>query len=136
MIGRTCVARDPETGHLSEFRADGCACIRHAFGTSDRNTKAEFLFSAGRYEDAVRWYDSIAWLNQAESMYLGPSYRGLAQSYDELGQTEKAIEHYTRFIALWSDCDPEYVPLVDEARERLDVLLGSSSREPAATLPS
>ncbi|NNE34829.1 MAG: tetratricopeptide repeat protein [Rhodothermales bacterium] len=69
-------------------------------------------------------------------MYLGPSYRRLAQSYDELGQTERAIDYYTRFIALWSDCDPEYIPLVDEARERLEVLLGNSSREPAAALPS
>ncbi len=62
-------------------------------------------------------------------MYLGPSYRRIAQSYDELGETDKAIDYYTRFIDLWAECDPEFQPLVDESRDRLDALLGVTTRE-------
>jgi len=48
-----------------------------------------------------------------------------------MGNSEKAIEFYTRFVRLWKDCDPELVPIREEAQRNLDRLLEQSVREPS-----
>ena len=44
----------------------------------------------------------------------------------KLGNT---VHHYSRFIYLWKDCDPELRPMVEDAERRLDALL----QEPTAS---
>ena len=39
--------------------------------------------------------------------------------YEELGDTEKALFHYSQFVRLWRDADPEYQPVVEEVRGRM-----------------
>jgi hypothetical protein len=46
----------------------------------------------------------------------------LGQLYEGLGKTEKAVENYRAFIALWKNADPELQPRVADARQRLEKL--------------
>lgn len=56
---------------------------------------------------------------------IGP-YRIL----EKLGDTDKAIDFYTRFLDLWQEADPALQPYVAEARRSLDRLLRDTVREP------
>ena len=55
---------------------------------------------------------------------MAPRARRLAQIYERRGDKAKAIAQYERFIELWSECDPDLRPQVDEARGRLAALKG------------
>jgi hypothetical protein len=46
-----------------------------------------------------------------------------------LGEREKAADHYSRFIELWKNCDPDLRPLVEEARTRLAAVVGETVRQ-------
>jgi len=43
----------------------------------------------------------------------------LGQLYESMGNTEKAVENYRKFIDLWKNADPELQPRVADARKRL-----------------
>jgi thiaminase len=62
-----------------------------------------------------------------DSPYLAVSYLRRAEIHDRLGENAQAAEHYTEFIDLWSDCDPELRPMVEEARRALERLAESRS---------
>lgn len=36
-----------------------------------------------------------------------------------MGDRQKALEHYARFLRLWRDCDPELRPLVRSVERRM-----------------
>ena len=46
------------------------------------------------------------------------SFYQLGNLYKQLGEKEKALENYHKFIELWKDCDPSLKPLVDDARKK------------------
>ncbi len=94
---------------------------------SHRYLRAELLYQEGRLEEALRWYASLA---EVSEFLLGPSYLRRAEIYEQLGETENAITYYTRFLDLWQDADPELQPQVEQARQRLDRLVGDTVREP------
>ena len=96
-----------------------------------RYARAEILYAKGRYEEALPWYTSLHdGLKTGGEGYLGPSYLRRAEIYEHLGETDKAITYYTRFIELWQDADPELQPQVEQARQRLNRLVGDTVREP------
>jgi tetratricopeptide (TPR) repeat protein len=43
----------------------------------------------------------------------------LAQLYESMGKTDKAVENYRAFIELWKNADPNLQPRVADARKRL-----------------
>jgi len=88
-----------------------------------RYTRAEVLFQLGRYDEAERWFLTADrfWSDQ----FLAPRFRRLAQIADRRGDKVKSIAYYERFIDLWSDCDPDLRPQVEEARARLLALRGN-----------
>lgn len=88
---------------------------------SARYLRAELLNALGRYEEALPWYGNIL-LSIYDHTYLAPSYLRQGEIYEKLGNQEEAIEHYTRFVELWKDCDPELRPLVDDAKARIERL--------------
>lgn len=53
---------------------------------------------------------------------LAGSHKRLAELYDAKGNREKAMSHYSAFIDLWKDADPDLQPHVQKARERLGQL--------------
>jgi tetratricopeptide (TPR) repeat protein len=44
---------------------------------------------------------------------------GLGQSYEALGENEKAAEYYGRILEMWADPDPELMDRVRELRTAL-----------------
>ena len=76
----------------------------------------------GRDEEAFGWTSSfgIGW--NFDMTYRAPVCLRWAQYYENLGQTAMAAEKYAEFIDFWKDCDVELRPLVDDARQKLNVL--------------
>ena len=100
-----------------------------------RYLRAEILFEAERFEEALPWYASLDDGGIPEEaregvFYLGPSYLRRAQIYEALDEVDNAIDFYTRFVNLWQDCEPELRPQVEAAQGRLDRLLEGILHEP------
>jgi DNA-binding SARP family transcriptional activator len=78
--------------------------------------RAELLDTLGRDAEALQAYRGIA-------DYLfhsgGPAYFRMAEIYERRREPQKAAAHYARFAELWKDCDPEFRPLVEEARRHM-----------------
>ena len=68
---------------------------------------------------ALGWYNNIAETSLTELVYLPLAHLRRSEIYERLGEPEKAIEHYARFIEMWKDCDQELRPMVDGAKIRL-----------------
>ena len=92
----------------------------------DRFLRGEIYSQLERYEDALRWYSTMNTVTEYDSPYLAMAHLRRAEIYDRLGSREKAAEHYTSFIDLWRDCDPELRPMVDEARRALERVMPST----------
>ncbi|MGK7311577.1 MAG: tetratricopeptide repeat protein [Candidatus Longimicrobiales bacterium M2_2A_002] len=80
--------------------------------------RAEALFEAGRYREAIRWHRAISTF---PSRLPYAHYRS-AQAYEALDEPGRAASHYAEFIRLWEDADPALQPMVAHARERLVAL--------------
>ena len=89
-----------------------------------RFRRAELLRAIGRRIEALQWYGSIADISIEESAYIGPSLVSSGEIYEELGDTESALENYNLFLKLWEDADPEFQSLVDDVRARVGRLAG------------
>lgn len=89
---------------------------------AERFARAELLRALGRSEEAIDWYANMVELSPFELPYLAMSHLRRAEIYDELGELDDAAEHYTRFVQLWKDADPEFQPQVASARQRLEEL--------------
>jgi tetratricopeptide (TPR) repeat protein len=87
----------------------------------ERYVRAELANDLGREEEALRWYRSFAEHSIYDVMYQAPSLLRRGQIHERLGEPKEAAWHYTRFIELWQDCDPEFRPL-EEAKRQLALL--------------
>ena len=59
-----------------------------------------------------------------ELPYVGPSHLQLAKLAEARGDRDDARRQYVSFIDSWRTADPELMPLVDDARQRLAKLGG------------
>jgi len=89
-----------------------------------RYLRAELLYQLGRDEEALQWFANGFQGSPHELVYMAPAHLRQAEIYERLGDTKRAVEHYSRFIHLWQNCDPELRPRVQEARARLTGLVG------------
>ena len=48
----------------------------------------------------------------------------LGKTYQKLGARDNAIRNYSQFIDWWKDCDPQFKPLLAEARTEMQKLQG------------
>jgi tetratricopeptide (TPR) repeat protein/predicted Ser/Thr protein kinase len=80
---------------------------------------AMLLEEHGQHDEALRWYSSLGQAAFEDIVYEAPKHLRMGEIYERLGNDEKAIEHYARFVDLWKDCDPEFRSLVDDAESRL-----------------
>jgi hypothetical protein len=87
--------------------------------TYERYKRAQLLELAGREHEALRWYGTIG-SDLFEAIYVAPKHLRMGQIYSKIGDIEKAEFHYRRFLNLWSGCDSEFRPLVEEARRGLE----------------
>jgi tetratricopeptide (TPR) repeat protein/tRNA A-37 threonylcarbamoyl transferase component Bud32 len=95
----------------------------------ERFLRGELLFALGRYKEALGWYETIGEYLLCDRSYSGPAYLRRGEIAERLGNKQEAMAHYSRFIDLWKDCDPEFQPMVETARQRIQLL----SEEPATS---
>lgn len=131
--GHTAAARGDRAAALALFERGRLqvpvGLLESAIGAQayERFHRAELLHAAGRDDDALVWYGSIAETSMDQLVYLGPAHLRQAQIHERQGRPRQASEHYTRFVELWSDSDPTLQPLVEWAQGRLDRLRGQTS---------
>ena len=85
----------------------------------ERYYRADLLARLGRLDEARGWFRSIAQRATYELVYLAPSRLRLAQIAESQRDTGRAARRYRGFLAAWRDADPELVPIVRGARQRL-----------------
>ena len=81
----------------------------------ERFARPELLYQLGREDEALPWYRSLTY----DLLYTGPAELRLAQIYEHKGDRRRAIEHYSRFVELWAECDAELQPMVRQAQQAL-----------------
>jgi len=77
------------------------------------------LGGQGKSREALRWIETSFQGSPSEIVYLAPMHLERAEVYQRLGEREKAVEHYNRFLRLWRDCDPGLRPVVERAKAEL-----------------
>jgi len=93
-----------------------------------RWTRGQVLYELGRTEEAILSIQSIHdGYMYVDMTWLGPIYFQRGQWEEELGQIDKAIDTYSRFLELMEDADP----FMDERKAfvegRLNALVSSES---------
>jgi tetratricopeptide (TPR) repeat protein len=79
------------------------------FRSLERYRRAELLLRLGRPEQALGWYEGLAWVSShgvQEFVYLAPAYRRLGEIHQRLGRPERAAEYLLRADKRWNECDP------------------------------
>ena len=80
---------------------------------------------AGMPDSAIGYYErylavpTIQRLNGVAPVFLPLVQRRLGELYDGRHENQKALEHYTAFVDLWRNADPELQPQVKAAKQRL-----------------
>ncbi len=78
---------------------------------------------AGRPDSAIVYFERFASIPDpnlfSHAEYLAGTHKRLGELYDAKGETAKAIEHFTAFVELWRDAEPELQPKVTAVRNRL-----------------
>lgn len=98
-----------------------------------RYLRAELLQRLGRDREALDWLRYGFADTPTELAYLAPLELRQGEIHERLGERDKAMDHYQRFIGLWEHCDPALEPLVTETRLRLARLV-EEPRADSATL--
>jgi eukaryotic-like serine/threonine-protein kinase len=110
---------------LEEFRARARCSICHA----ERMGWA--LAEAGRLEEAAaEWEAALSWTDRTHAFiwHLGQNLwvqPRIGPLYEQLGDTARAAAHYSRLAEQWRDADPELLPVLRHARERIAELAGA-----------
>jgi tetratricopeptide (TPR) repeat protein len=85
----------------------------------ERYLRASLLQELGRLDEALNWYNSFGEFSVYDLACLAPAHLQRGEIYETMGEREQAVQHYTRFIALWQNCDPELKPMITGAEARL-----------------
>ncbi len=88
----------------------------------ERFLRARLLQEAGRLGEAMRWYGTFENTTTHDLVYLAPSHLHRGEILETLGNEDAALEHYARFVELWSDADDVFQSLVNDARQRVERL--------------
>jgi DNA-binding SARP family transcriptional activator len=86
---------------------------------NERFLRAEVLASLGRDAEALRWFASLGIGSVTEIPLRALSDLRQAEIHERLGNRSESVRHYTRFVELWREADPELRPLVDAAHRRV-----------------
>lgn len=114
-----------QVDNADELEYEGNAGAVRAFGWAD------LLTQLGRLSDAVEIYGQ---LDSTRTALTPPALRirSFAERgalYQQLGDADRAIEMYERFVEAWRRADAPLQPQVDRAREAIAALRGELSRQ-------
>jgi eukaryotic-like serine/threonine-protein kinase len=117
--------RLPEAlAHLRAMQGEG------GFGWMAEYPLAVTFEAAGQTDSAIVHYERAAAARGALTKILddphsrAPSHRRLGELHEARGNTEKALEHYGKFVELWKDADPVLQPQVKDVKGRMARLAG------------
>jgi len=84
----------------------------------DRLQQADSAIAAGEA------YITLALPNRLDqdALFLAGIRQRLGELYEQKGNIDKALEHYSAFVELWKDADPELQPRVRDVRGRVERL--------------
>ena len=117
---------DETLSRLDLFEAVGDIAFAVPFSQgAERYLRGRVLEKLGRPRAALPWYAALE--DVGTSVYLAPSLFRRGKVYEALSESNRAAEHYARFIELWEDCDPELRPRLAQAEERLAALKGEAA---------
>lgn len=89
-------------------------------GSRARYLQAGLEAAAAQGDDAVRravtLFSAFEGYSAFDLIYAGPARLRRAALYERLGDRQAAAADYARFLKLWTNCDPEFRPLLDSAR--------------------
>lgn len=83
---------------------------------------AEALYRAGRYEDALRYFDHMDYAVGTALPNIAYRLLRMAQSHDALKNHDQAKLMYSQFLKLYEKADPEQQAIVTQVRNRLAAL--------------
>jgi tetratricopeptide (TPR) repeat protein len=83
----------------------------------DHFLKAMLLENLGQREQALRWFSAAGDESIATLPYLAPAALHRGRLLEQMERRSEAAGAYRQVIRLWSGADPEFQPLVEEARE-------------------
>ena len=84
-----------------------------------RHLRVLVLSAQQKHREALQWIETSFQGTPSEIVYLAPMHLERAEIYQRLGEREKAVEHYRRFLVLWRDCDPALRPVLERAKSEL-----------------
>ncbi|HEX4386605.1 MAG TPA: hypothetical protein VH083_26810, partial [Myxococcales bacterium] len=94
------------------------------YNHADQNFfRASLLVLLGRPREAIPLYEMGDYF-LSDPAFCAPGNLYLGLIYDSLGDKDRAIFHYARFVSMWSNADPELRPEVERAQARLAQLRG------------
>jgi tetratricopeptide (TPR) repeat protein len=65
---------------------------------------------------------------EVDDFALAGTHKRLGELYEARNERQKAMSHYTRFVELWKNADPEFQPKVTEAKQRIVRLTDAERR--------
>jgi serine/threonine-protein kinase len=113
--------------HLLQAREDVSYLLRNTpfyTGMRERYRRGELLERSGRNEEALRWYSTLESQGPADPAYLAPSFLARGRVNEKLNRPDSAAAYYGRMLQLWKNADPEFLPLIEEARAGLNRVSG------------
>ena len=84
-----------------------------------RFLRGEALLGTGNDDEALRWLQHGFDGTPNEMAFRAQVSLRLGDIYERKGERQKAIDSYSKFVRLWSACDPRLTPAVEDARARL-----------------
>jgi hypothetical protein len=114
---RIALARHDSAAALRDLLADrGRGPADVATEPTDRYLIAELLHGLGKNDEAAGWYGSIADRSMGELPLRAMAERRLGDIAAARGVDADARTHYSHFVNLWRDADPDLRASVDSVR--------------------
>ena len=84
--------------------------------------RGEAYFHQGNFFDALNEFQSMRTTYSGESsdfiydQYWPRKHYKIGLCYEKMGNTHKALEHYEKFLKIWSEADEDIEDIVDAKR--------------------
>jgi tetratricopeptide (TPR) repeat protein len=119
---------DEALGALRRFDEQGnCATCAAAWLARAWDRAGQPDSAAAAYEHLVTRPSAAVWYDAG---HLAHGYRRLGDFHEQRGDRERAVEYYAKVADMWAGADPQFQPVVRQAREALARLAAEPAPRP------